>query len=181
MTLFQAFGPFASSGGVRGDLQFITSASGSAVSSISINNCFSASFSHYLVMRDLLGSSNQSSQQIRLRASSTDDSGANYRHQYVYADSTTVASARATAQTSWYWGVGNAETTSIGFSRTWISNPFEAVRATAWNDMSFAATATIGIQSAVFEHDTASSYDGFTVIPSAGTITGTIYVYGLAV
>jgi hypothetical protein len=30
-----------------------------------------------------------------------------------------------------------------------------------------------------FQHSTASSYDGFTIFPGSGTITGQINVYGL--
>jgi hypothetical protein len=181
MTLFQAFGPFASSGGVRGDLRFITSASGSAVSSISIDNCFSTSFSHYLVMRDLLGSAATNDLTVRLRASGADDTGANYRSQFVQGSSTVVSGARSTAATSWSGGLGLTEATSMGFVRMWVSNPFEAVRTTAWTDYGGVHTGNIALVSTVLEHDTASSYDGFTVIPSAGTITGSIFVYGLAV
>jgi hypothetical protein len=160
-------------------LRFITSASGSAVSSISINNCFSASFSHYLVMRDFLSSSANNNVSLRLRASSTDDSAANYRRQQLDADSTSIAGARATGETSWVGALGITETTSMGFARWWISNPFEAVRTTAWVDASYLPTGNIQSTTRVYEHDTASSYDGFTAIPGAGTITGTIYVYGL--
>lgn len=180
MTLFHGLGPFASSLS-SGDFDFITSASGTAVSSISINNCFSAGYDHYLVMRNLLGSAGDARIDLRLRVASTDASGADYRYQYVEAASTSVSGARATAQTTMRYALGNTELTSYGLSRTWISNPFAAVRTTAWSDMGFDQDGSIVLDSFVSEHDLTTSYDGFTAIPSTGTITGSIYVYGLAV
>lgn len=180
MTLLQPVGAWASSL-AQGDLQFITSVTGSAASAINVSGCFSATYDHYLVMRNLLGSAAGNRCDVRVRASSTDDSGANYRQQYVDAGSTTITAARATAQTTWQAALGYTETTSIGFAQLWISNPFGSVRTTAWSNQSATVTGNIELLSWVYEHDLATSYDGFSVIPSAGTITGTVYVYGLKV
>jgi len=164
-----------------GDLQFITSASGSAASSISINGCFSAAYDHYLVMRNLLGSAGGVSLDVRLRVSSTDASGANYRTQGLSASDATIGGARYTGDTSFRNVLGYTEATSIGFSRLWISNPFAAVRTTAWSDHSVSVTGSLSLQSFVYEHDLATSYDGLSIIPASGTVTGSLYVYGLAV
>lgn len=164
-----------------GDLKLITSATGTAVSSLSINGCFSAAYDHYLIMRNLLGSTTNAGIDIRLRVSGVDASGADYRWQRVYTASTTVGGSRSTGVTSAAHALGYAEATSFGFSRTWISNPFATARTTLWTDHSYDADADIYLFSRVQAHDLATSYDGFTVIPDAGTITGTIYVYGLAV
>lgn len=180
MTLFHALGPISSSL-AQGDLEFITSATGSATSAINVNNCFSAAYDHYLVMRNLLGSAADNKVNIRLRSGSTDETGANYRHQYIFAASTSISSFRSTGLTSWEEGLGYTETTSIGFAQTWISNPFAAVRTTAWCNVGYQQTSTISALSQVHEHDLTTSYDGFSVIPSAGTLTGTVYVYGLKV
>lgn len=180
MTLFHGLGPFASSLS-SGDFDFITSASFTTQASVSIDGCFSAGYDHYLVMRNLLGSVANADLDVRLRVSGTDASGADYRWQRVYADSTTVGGSRATGATSAAHALGYTETTSFGFSRTWISNPFAAVRTTFWTDHSYDADANIYLCSRVQEHDLTTSYDGFTVTPSVGTITGSLYVYGLAV
>lgn len=164
-----------------GDLQFITSASGSAASSISINGCFSAAYDHYLVMRNLLGSSVDQNINIRLRVASVDASGADYRYQFVAADAASVTGGRGTGNTSALYGLGTTETTSFGFSQTWISNPFAAVRTTLWTNMGYNQDGGPALYSWVGEHDLTTSYDGLTAIPSGGTLTGDIYVYGLAV
>lgn len=181
MTLFHALGPLAASIPAGGDLQFITSVTGSAASAINIDNCFSASYDHYLILRNLLGSAAGNNIDIRLRSASTDASGANYRWQNVYASSTTVAGSRSTGVTAFGYGFGYTEATSIGTCQTWISNPFAAVRTTLWTNHSSTVTGNIFCQSIVGEHDLTTSYDGLSVIPGSGTITGTIYVYGLKV
>lgn len=180
MTLFHGLGPISSSL-ASGDLQFITSATGSAASSISVSGCFSASYDHYLVMRNLLGSAAGNNLTVRLRSGSTDETGANYRMQEVYASSTTITGGRSTAQTSWLSAFGTTETTSIGFAQLWISNPFAAVRTTAWSNFGYTYTTGPTIDSQVLAHDLATSYDGLTVLPSAGTLTGSIFIYGLKV
>lgn len=161
-------------------LVFITSTgSFTTQSSVSIDGCFSAIYTHYIIKRNLLGSVATAGLNARLRVSSTDDSGANYRDQYLLAGSTSVTGARATGLTSWVDALGYAEATSFGYSETWISNPFDTVRTTAWSDQGYAQTGSLFAESKVYAHDLTTSYDGFTVIPTAGTITGSISVYGL--
>lgn len=179
MTLFHGLGPISSSL-ASGELQFITSASASSASTVNIDNCFSAAYDHYLILRDVSGSGADNALNVRLRASGS-DSATGYRYQVIQATSTSVPGARDTAATSFASLLGYTEATSCGYVGAWISNPFGAVRTTAWTNHSGDVDGNIYLQSIVYEHDTASSYDGFSVLTSAGQITGTIYVYGLKV
>lgn len=180
MTLFHGLGPISSSL-ASGDLQFITSVTGSATSAINVNNCFSASYDHYLILKNFSLATGGNYGTLRLRSGSTDDTGANYRRQYIVASSTSVTSARSTGATVWDYVFGYGESSSFGFGNLWISNPFGSVRTTAWSNGSFDASANIQAWSSVYEHDLTTSYDGFTFIPNATTVTGTLYVYGLKV
>jgi hypothetical protein len=163
------------------DMEFISKTTFNAVSSVSIDNCFSASYTHYLVTRNFSASATDNTVDVRLRVSGTDDTGTNYRRQYVEAFSTTIGATRSTGQSLWAWGMGDTEATAIGFLQLRISNPFEAVRTTAWVDNVYRATGNIELFRNVYAHDSATSYTGFSVIPAAGTITGSITVYGIAV
>jgi hypothetical protein len=162
-----------------GNFDFITSASGTAVSSLSVENCFSADYSTYLVMRNLLGSGAGVGLHIRLRASGTDASGTDYRYQYINASSTTVSGARATGGTYFQSPLGYTETTACGFGAAWISNPFEAVQTTCFDVTSVDATANIQLETAVQSHDLTTSYTGLTVLVNTGTFTGSIFVWGV--
>lgn len=160
-------------------LIFISKTSFSGATSVNVDSVFSASYTHYLIRRNLSGSIATTSVQMRMRVSGADDTGSNYRDQYVTASSTSVSSARTTAVTSWSAGLGDTEATSIGFQDTWVSNPFDAARTTGWTDYSQAATGNIAIVARVWAHDLTTSYTGFTLFVTAGTITGSVSVFGL--
>jgi hypothetical protein len=157
----------------------ITTASFSAVSSVSIDNCFSASYTHYLVTRNLLGSAVNDLISIRLRVSGADANGANYRKQWLQADGTAVSGNRATGNTSFNDALGYADSTAIGFANCRISNPYETARTTMWNPNTYLPTGNLVSIICVQAHDLANSYTGLTAYPNTGTITGSITVYGL--
>lgn len=165
--------------GISGDLQFITSSSGTATSAINVTGCFSSIYDHYLIMRSLSSSVAANNIAIRLRSGTTDDSAGNYRRQRLYGLGASVSGDRGTGETLWYYSLGFSETTSIGFSYLWVSNPYAVTRTTMFGCHGYDHTASIMCQSVVGEHDVVASYDGFSVIATAGTLTGTVYVYGL--
>lgn len=163
----------------KNGLVLITKTSFTAQASVSIDNCFSAAYTHYIVKRNLLGSGAGNAINLRLRVGGADASGANYRRQYLSVDSTTAAGGRITGETSFANALGYTEATTFGYSETWISNPFEAVVTTLWIDAGNSPTGNINQLVQVMAHDLTTSYTGFTAYPAAGTITGSIAVYGL--
>lgn len=165
-------------------LVFITKSTFSAASTVSVDNCFSATYTHYLIRRNLSGTVAGNRLDIRMRVSGADDTGANYRYQTLEGNGTTVSGARFTAQTATP-ALGFTETTSMGFQEAYVSNPFDAARTTVWLDDPNTQTGSLNCVSIVGEHDLATSYTGFTVViaqslgASIGTITGSISVFGL--
>lgn len=163
----------------KNGLVLITKTSFSGASSVSIDNCFSATYTHYIVTRNCLFSGGVVNVRGRLRVSGADESGATYRYQYVNASSTSVTGARTTGATFFEALLGYGETGAFGFAEAWISNPFEAVRTTAWSDSPNDHSGSIVLQSLVQANDNATSYTGLTIYPSSGTMTGSIGVWGL--
>lgn len=157
----------------------IATTSFSGASSVNVDNVFSATYTHYLVVRNLLGSTADNRISVRLRVGGADASGTNYRKQIAYADATTIVGARSTGETSFTDLLGSTEVTAFGYSAVRISNPFEAVRTTAWSDYGYDNDGGIYLFRSVFAHDLTTSYTGFTAIPNSGTITGSLTVYGL--
>lgn len=158
----------------------------SAVASVSFDNCFSATYTHYLVVRNLSGTVALNTLTARLRTGGADATGANYRIQRIVASGSSSSAAQNTAQTSWNNGfLGSTETTAFGFSSTLISNPFDAAVTTAWANWGYAQTGNIEQNVTLYAHDLATSYDGISFIlaqfggASTGTMTGTITIYGL--
>lgn len=162
----------------KNGLVHITTTSFSGQSSISIDNCFSSSYTHYLIKRNLLGSTQTSRIDMRLRASSS-DSTTNYAYQNLDVSSTSATGSRATSQNAFLGALGNNEVSEFGFAECWISNPFESIRTTVWTDQGYSQTGNISMSIWLQSHATNSSYTGVTIFPNTGTFSGSISVWGL--
>jgi hypothetical protein len=144
----------------------------SGVSSVSLNGCFTTDYENYRVL--IWGTASSSNNvQLRMRLAGSDASTSAYNYGAAYISTGAAAfETGATAQTvafisRWISGVNNA--TDIE-----MANPAIA----ADTNM----TSTTGNGGSRFDHfayhDVATAYDGFSIIPGAGTLTGSIAVYG---
>jgi hypothetical protein len=157
-----------------GGLVLITSESFSAVSAVNINNCFSATYQNYVVFVNCVGSTDIGIR-IRMRASGSDASGNDYAQQYLKADGNSVSSARSTSQSQVTILDANTGRSSMFLT---VSSPFEAAT-TLMRALNADSRADATIQDNVALHGLSTSYDGFSLLTSTGTITGTVRVYGL--
>jgi hypothetical protein len=162
-------GSISSSGGVS-----FTSAS-----AISLNDVFSATYTNYRILIDTDASEADAGLQMRLRVSGTDNTSSNYRFGTGYL--TTSGAATFSGQNS------------AGLATSWrVLAVGSAGRAIACHDIfnpfSTEETGFVGgwfqISTNGFSHfgsgnmSVTTSYTGFTLFPTAGTITGTVSVYG---
>lgn len=158
-------------------LVYITKSIFSAVSSVSIDNCFSADYSQYRIILDS-DFSNDQALYTRLRASGIDNTTSNYRDQFANAASTTVTANRRTAETAFInWPMHSRDNRNISVAE--ILNPFQSTQTTAQKleGISIGAT-TVQVQLAAYGFNGTNSFDGFTMYVATGTMTGTVYVYG---
>ena len=160
-------------------LTFITVSSFSAVSSVSLNNCFTTTYENYAIQYVSTANSANSNLTMRLRVGGTDATGAtDYIRQVMTAYSTSIALATATGSS---WQIGGLSTGTPQYaSQLEIYSPFLAARTNMTSrSMGFEGAGSVWQSGADgFNHTQATSYDGFTVFPSSGTITGKIFVYG---
>ena len=161
-------------------LTLINTTSFSAVSSISVNDVFSATYSHYLIVPNIVGSTISVNCNMRLRVGGADNSSAQYRWERIFADSGTVTGQRTTGLTSWE-GVWTVESTFRTATQMLISNPFLGFVTTATNLTGTNMAGDINVMIKSFCNDAATSYTGFTLLVSSGTITGSVSVYGYSV
>jgi hypothetical protein len=148
----------------------------SAVSSVSLDDVFSAEYDSYLFSMAPIGTA-RSALRLRFRSSGSDDTNAAYQAQYLNYESTTAFAARETNNT-------NSRIAAVDISISPIEvkvfSPFLTQRTvgithhglTAAN----ASSNAVAIESFGFSGTT--SFDGFTLFPGSGTMTGTIRVYG---
>jgi hypothetical protein len=142
----------------------------SGVNSISLNGCFTTAYDNYRIIIRYIGSTGLDIA-LRLRVGGADASGASdYTRQNFFAFSTTVGADTSAGSSH---NVGTANTTN-GVSAIELLGPANAV-ATFFN---VNAGRSDSIRTLTGFHNQATAYDGFTIIPNTGTITGSITVYG---
>lgn len=148
-------------------------------STVSVNGCFTSAFSNYLIKLTTTAHSPTSDVLMRLRLAGADALGANtYGTQRTHANGTTVATSNFNS-TSWVVLPVPASTIRSG-AAIHLYSPGVAV-STIGHVEGTTAVSTSGMYQNTygFYHSTATAYDGFTIYPSsAGTITGTLSVYG---
>ena len=169
-------GNFATKGelSTAGGLVHINTTTFSAVSSVSLNNVYTSAYDAYRIIVRFTGSAAGADLLYRNRLSGT-DAATNYNNQNLAVTGTLVAASRTVSATSALLGSFR----NTGQSETWVdlyapslsveTGLFSSNRERDGN-ISFALFGSL--------HTTATAYDGFTLIPSTGTTTGTIRVYG---
>jgi hypothetical protein len=148
--------------------------SGGAVSfsgstSVSVNNCFTATYDNYFVI-DTHTNSTTAENQIRLRAAGT-DSSANYNVRLALMQS---VYGTATSTTLFRLGDGGSE---LGVYQTTFTRSFLAEPTSLYSCGNDGGATSLYASGGI--HTASTSYDGFSLIASTGTITGTLRVYGL--
>lgn len=147
----------------------------SAVSSISLNNVFTSSYNNYLVTFNGLGSAAEYLR-FRFRANGTDYTATGYNVTKIER-----------AGSGFFTDAGVANLAGIGFIRLTksdivmnIFSPYVANTNSSFvsNGIFLQQGSQHGNYQGSSSIDSTSQYDGFTIFPDLGTITGTIKVYG---
>lgn len=155
-------------------LTYVGGATFSASSAVNLNNVFTSTYANYRIICDYTAS-NTSALNIRLRVSGSDNTTANYIYQQINAGSTSVNALRATSQTA--WSIPDKDTSGNTVDAT-IFNPQTSIR-TLMSEINVAYSGEFWASSA-FGFLATTSFDGLTIYPASGTITGTVRIYGLA-
>lgn len=146
----------------------------SGASSVSLNEIFTTSYdNYYCIMR--FTTSTGAELRTRLRNAGSDNSTTNYVHQFMEAGATSVSGFRGTGQTSFYIGYSDGGTNTIMMD---LIDP-KSTQPTGLftrNIRNYASTPFLMIGSTGFNATT--SFDGATIYPSSGTISGIIRIYG---
>jgi hypothetical protein len=149
----------------------------SAATTTSVNGCFTSAYENYQIVIRYQNSSNGPNIFARFRLAGT-DAATNYNYQNLDAGGTSVTTGRSSSQAEGLIASGGA-----------IGNPDELIVMNVSGPALAAATSVFsnnaGTLSGIYmritamRHTTATAYDGITISQSAGTLTGTLRVYGL--
>lgn len=144
-----------------------------SASSVSVNNCFTSSYTNYLLIVNCTASSNQTA--LRMRVGGTDSTTGYYWANFNYDSNNTGTSVSNNVNSSsnvigadeFYCAV-NIYSPQLAQKTIFEGHGVRALsgRADAW------FTNGRGM------HDVATAYDGFTMFPFSGTMTGRYSLYG---
>jgi hypothetical protein len=137
----------------------------SAVSSVSLNDVFSATYNNYLV-------------NMRMRVSGSDNSSTNYTRSSIFQNNTTISGQLISSETS-FRGIAQMRSGQENFSQFTVINPFASQHTTLIQDSTDqVGTANLTQTRRMHTMTVTTSYTGFTVIAASGNITGSVSVYG---
>jgi hypothetical protein len=161
-------------------LTLITNSSFSAVSSHSINSCFTSTYTNYKIIVNLTSVSTSMDVNFKLRAAGTDTS-ANYNSLRLYGASGGGAAADLNNNGTddfFKWFMDGTDVQNV-FCTFEAYSPQKATK-TSLNGMmsSRSGGGEYYITPYWSMHTGTTQFDGFTMLASAGTMTGSIKVYG---
>lgn len=160
---------------VQPGMVLVATSSFSAAATVSVDNCFTSTYQRYLLASTHLGSA-AAVINLRMRSGGSDNTAASYAWQQFNDDNATTSGSRATAQTA--FAINTLSTGSRDSFEFWITSPFESVN-TLGVGLINAAENTVRLWRFGLRHVSTTSFDGFTLYPASGTITGELRVYGL--
>lgn len=144
------------------------------VNSISLNGVFTSTYKNYMVVWNATGGTGSGPVYMRLRASGTDNTTTNYSSSGVWGYYTSGSGAQGYgSQTFWafhYWNGAGGQQRNI--------NLFDPQTAT---NTSFGAIGSNADANSYYGgyFGATTQFDGITIYPSSGTMTGTVRIYGL--
>jgi hypothetical protein len=146
----------------------------SAVSAITVDNCFTSAYTNYLITANLQTNS-ADNLSFRLRAGGT-STATNYGYEQFIADGASLSGSRLTAQTSAIMGALRTAT------RNSIPLYVFAPQIAQWTTMTTSYVDTLSSTTFIRSdthavQTTTTQFDGFTLFVG-GTLTGTYAVYG---
>jgi hypothetical protein len=155
---------------------YVGGATFSAVSSISINDVFSATYANYMIIGSgITGGTDNVQARFRLRASGADNTDSNYTAQRLTANDDSSFPAKDSSDSKFRTVAMNTQ--GVHFQVHFI-NPF------ASTNTGYLSFGNGGFTASLYSHTGnfigSNSFTGFTFFPDSGTATGTIRVYGLA-
>jgi hypothetical protein len=156
--------------GTNGSVEF------SSCATLSLNGVFNTDYDNYMISVRYLGTVNGEAFAYRLRASGTDNSTSNsYVTQNMYANGTSVTGVRYTLNLGYFSFADDSQRGGANFSLygPYLAQP-TAVRSTVVDGFNDAV-----IPDWAGTHNQSTAYDGITIYPGTGSITGLVSVYGL--
>lgn len=160
-----------------GSYKLITSQSFSASSSVNVNNVFSSTYENYQIFCSWNGSATHQAY-LRWRVSGSDDTNTKYNLGAWVGNNTYLNEDMTNAHTLGFYDSGwPGSHTRLEVYSPQLTAPTKITVQHSGGRSGVTVTAGHVGQGG---HVNSTSFTGFTIYPSTGTITGTVRIYGLA-
>ena len=160
-------------------VNFITQTSFTSSTVVSVNSCFTSTYLNYLILLNINSASVSAQVDMRLRVSGTDNSSSNYYYNgYKATTSTSITPEFLRSSGLWTQFRLCGPNNGTAMVRCEVMNPQASVRtgvlhqAILQNATDMEMSVVSGIMSVT------TSYDGFSILPLTGNITGSLAVFG---
>jgi hypothetical protein len=149
-----------------------------AAASVSVNSCFTSTYTNYKLVINLTATT--SAVGLKMRLSGTDSSVSYYWVNYdMYSSNTAISSTQAGQNvSSMLVGLDDSYSMVEIFNPQLAQPTGFAANGVRLEPSTPRVETTVGNAKGV--HNVATAYDGFTLVPTLGTITGTYTLYGYA-
>lgn len=161
-------------------LTFIAKQSFTTASAVNLTSKFSSTYDNYRIIIQVTTGSASQAIYCRLRSGSTDETGSNYRSGREFTLGTGVTAAGDTTGTNTFFAQEIMDWNSQqSYASMDLYAPFLTAN-TSYTSQSVYYFSAFGHhnQYSSGQMSVTTSYDGITFYPSAGTMTGTVYLYG---
>jgi hypothetical protein len=165
--------------GVTPGLTLVATGTASAAASVTVNTCFTSTYDEYLLVVDVTGST-LAQLYIQMRNAGSTITAANYQWwRMAYGNGGATDNVNTVGTTSWQFGFVNSATPSVA-----NINLYDPLNSRIANHNAYSTTVN-GTDTAMniictgFRYTSAQAFDSFVMSVSAGTMTGTVRVYGL--
>jgi hypothetical protein len=149
----------------------------SGVASVQVNNVFSSAYQNYMILGNFTSSPNPIQVRIRLSASGTPASGANYNVAGIQA--TTGVGPGLTGGANLTFGNFGVAAQDSGSFQAYVTTPFVTSRTGLTFHCQGSNSSETWHQSGSIGHTLSASYDGFEISNVGNNLTGTIRTYGV--
>jgi hypothetical protein len=158
---------------IKPGMVLVASQSVGAASTVSFNSCFSATYDWYRIACSY-ASSVTNGINMRMRAAGADNTSNLYYLQRVIANGSNLTATRPVNPDTFFGGFIQGATNRNNFTID-IADPFAGAR-TSLLAQALLGSPDLYLYSGLYDGTT--SFDGFTLYTTTGTITGTVRVYG---
>lgn len=163
----------------NGGMTLIKTETFSAAASVNVDNVFTSTYENYQIVINFTKATS-GDLNMRLRASGTDATGASDYGQHGYYGASNADTVTGTSANTSSWGIGAAtntiETSSV---IVWLFSPQNASRRTLFQSFcAYYDNTNFQNVKRAGGHKQVAGYDGFSLIQVAGSITGSVSIYG---